>query len=63
MVPGATDARAAVSRAQVRQPVNARGRWRTYAARLAPLIAELEMAGALEGWDHPPLRQPEPPQL
>jgi hypothetical protein len=44
-----------VSRAQVRQPVNARGlgRWRTYAARLAPLIAELEQAGALEGWDHP----------
>jgi hypothetical protein len=44
-----------VSRAQVRQPVNARGlgRWRTYAARLAPLIAELEEAGALEEWDHP----------
>jgi tetratricopeptide (TPR) repeat protein len=52
-----------VSRTQVRQPVNARGlgRWRTYAARLAPLIAELEQAGVLEGWDHP--RQPEPPQL
>ena len=52
-----------VSRAQVRQPVNARGlgRWRTYAARLAPLIAELEQAGALEGWDHPPAQQPEPP--
>jgi hypothetical protein len=51
-----------VSRAQVRQPVNARGlgRWRTYAARLAPLIAELEQAGALEGWDHPLRRQPEP---
>ncbi len=45
-----------VSRAQVRQPVNARGlgRWRTYAARLVPLIAELEQAGAL--------RQSEPPQ-
>ena len=45
-----------VSRAQVRQPVNARGlgRWRTYAGRLAPLIAELEQAGALKGWDHPP---------
>jgi hypothetical protein len=41
---------------QVRQPVNARGlgRWRTYASRLEPLIAELEQAGALEGWDHPP---------
>jgi tetratricopeptide (TPR) repeat protein len=54
-----------VSRAQVRQPVNARGlgRWRTYAARLAPLMAELEQAGALEGWDHPPTRpavSPEP---
>jgi Tfp pilus assembly protein PilF len=38
-----------VSRAQVRQPVNARGlgRWRTYATRLAPLISELEQAGAL----------------
>jgi tetratricopeptide (TPR) repeat protein len=49
-----------VSRAQVRQPVNARGlgRWQIYAARLAPLIAELEQAGALEGWDHPL-----PPQL
>ncbi|MBE7220442.1 MAG: sulfotransferase [Caulobacteraceae bacterium] len=33
-----------VSRAQVREPVNARGlgRWRTYEAELAPLIAELE---------------------
>ena len=33
-----------VSRAQVRQPVNASGigRWRAYAAQLAPLIAELE---------------------
>jgi Sulfotransferase family len=41
-----------VSRAQVRQPVNARGlgRWRTYAARLAPLIAELERAGSLAAW-------------
>jgi Flp pilus assembly protein TadD len=50
-----------VSRAQVRQPVNARGlgRWRTYAARLAPLIAELQGAGALKGWDQPPPRQPE----
>lgn len=38
-----------VSRAQVRQPVNARGlgRWRAYAAELAPLIAELRAAGLL----------------
>ena len=45
-----------VSRAQVRQPVNARGlgRWRRYAAPLAPLIAELEQAGSLAAW------QPEP---
>jgi Tfp pilus assembly protein PilF len=35
-----------VSRAQVRQPVNARGlgRWKAYAAELAPLIAELDRA-------------------
>ena len=41
-----------VSRAQVRQPVNARGlgRWRAYEKDLAPLIAELERAGRLEGW-------------
>jgi Tfp pilus assembly protein PilF len=41
-----------VSRAQVRQPVNSRGlgRWRAYAGELAPLIAELEGAGSLEGW-------------
>jgi tetratricopeptide (TPR) repeat protein len=41
-----------VSRAQVRQPVNARGlgRWRAYAQDLAPLIDELERAGALDGW-------------
>ncbi len=41
-----------VSRAQVKQPVNARGlgRWRAYAEGLAPLIAELERAGALDGW-------------
>ena len=41
-----------VSRAQVRQPVNARGlgRWRPYAAELAPLIAELEAAGILAAW-------------
>ncbi len=41
-----------VSRAQVRQPVNARGlgRWRAYADNLAPLIEELECAGALENW-------------
>ncbi|MFZ3352302.1 MAG: sulfotransferase [Xanthobacteraceae bacterium] len=36
-----------VSRAQVRQPVNDRGlgRWKAYAAELAPLIKELERAG------------------
>jgi Tfp pilus assembly protein PilF len=41
-----------VSRAQVRQPVNARGlgRWKSYEKELAPLIAELERAGSLEGW-------------
>lgn len=44
-----------VSRAQVRQPVNARGlgRWKPYADDLAPLIAELELAGLLAS--------PEPP--
>jgi Tfp pilus assembly protein PilF len=37
-----------VSRAQVRQPVNARGlgRWKTYEAELIPLIAELNAAAA-----------------
>jgi hypothetical protein len=41
-----------VSRAQVRQPVNARGlgRWRTYRDELAPLIGELEAAGSLDAW-------------
>ena len=41
-----------VSRAQVRQPVNARGlgRWRAYAPALAPLIAELDNAGSLAAW-------------
>jgi Tfp pilus assembly protein PilF len=41
-----------VSRAQVRQPVNARGlgRWLTYRSELAPLIAELEQAGCLDDW-------------
>jgi Flp pilus assembly protein TadD len=41
-----------VSRSQVRQPVNARGlgRWRTYAAELASLISELEIAGSLDAW-------------
>ena len=39
-----------VSRAQVRQPVNARGlgRWKTYERELAPLIAELR-AGGFDG--------------
>jgi hypothetical protein len=47
-----TDSRVrTVSRAQVRQPVNARGlgRWKTYANELAPLIEELRRAGALAG--------------
>jgi hypothetical protein len=41
-----------VSRSQVRQPINARGlgRWRAFATELAPLIVELERAGALEEW-------------
>jgi Flp pilus assembly protein TadD len=41
-----------VSRAQVQEKVNARGigRWRAYERQLAPLIAALEEAGALEGW-------------
>ncbi len=41
-----------VSRTQVKQPVNARGsgRWRPYAAALAPLIEQLNRAGALENW-------------
>ena len=41
-----------VSRAQVRQPINARGlgRWVTYARELAPLIAELDSAGSLGRW-------------
>jgi hypothetical protein len=42
-----------VSRAQVRQPINARGlgRWKAYESELKPLIAELERAGSLDGWD------------
>ncbi len=38
-----------VSYAQVRQPVNARGlgRWKAYAAELAPLIGELRKAGMI----------------
>ncbi len=45
-----------VSRAQVRQPVNARGlgRWRTHALDLAPLIAELDSAGMLAAWEPRP---------
>ena len=41
------------SQAQVRRPVNAQGlgRWRPYAAELAPLVAELDSVGALAGWD------------
>jgi len=46
-----------VSSAQVRQPINARGlgRWRPHAAQLAPLIAELEVAGLLANWDEQPM--------
>lgn len=42
-----------VSRSQVRQPIHANGlgRWRPYAAELAPMIAELEAAGKLAAWD------------
>jgi Flp pilus assembly protein TadD len=49
-----------VSRAQVRQPVNARGlgRWHAYATQLAPLIAELEQAGALAEWHAAPPHMP-----
>jgi hypothetical protein len=41
-----------VSRSQVKQPVNARGlgRWRPYEVELQPLIAELDLAGALADW-------------
>jgi hypothetical protein len=41
-----------VSRTQVTEKINARGigRWRQYETHLAPLIAELEIAGALDGW-------------
>ena len=44
-----------VSRAQVRQPVNARGlgRWVTYASELASLIAELDQPGSLGRWETP----------
>ena len=48
-----TDSRVrTVSRAQVKQPVNARGlgRWKAYATDLKPLIDELERAHALAGW-------------
>jgi Tfp pilus assembly protein PilF len=43
------------SRLQVRQPVHASGlgRWKPYAAQLAPMIAELERAGMLAAWDEP----------
>ena len=41
------------SRAQVQQPINARGlgRWRPYAEHLAPLIAELKAGGVLADED------------
>ncbi len=43
------------SRYQVRQPVNARGlgRWKLYETELAPLIAELDAAKALDRWVEP----------
>jgi hypothetical protein len=43
------------SKHQVREPINARGlgRWKRHAPELAPLIAALEEAGALAGWDTP----------
>jgi tetratricopeptide (TPR) repeat protein len=46
-----------VSSAQVRQPIHARGlgRWRAYAAELAPLIAELQAAGMLAQWEGQPV--------
>ena len=42
-----------------RQPLNARGlgHWRAYAAHLAPLIAELERAGAWSEWQDAPSTQ------
>ncbi len=45
-----------VSWAQVRQPVNRSGlgRWLRYRAELAPLITELDAAGALAGWPDDP---------
>jgi hypothetical protein len=47
-----------VSRAQVRQAVNARGlgRWRASAQELAPLIGELENAASLDAWHPSPLK-------
>jgi hypothetical protein len=52
-----------VSRSQVKQPVNAQGlgRWKIYAAELAPLIAELDRAGILEPWRAPARGSPEGP--
>ncbi|WP_419727804.1 tetratricopeptide repeat-containing sulfotransferase family protein [Lichenicola sp.] len=42
-----------VSRAQVRQPISARGigRWREYATHLEPLIASLEESGVLRDYE------------
>ena len=56
-----------VSRAQVKQPVNARGigRWCAYARHLQPLIVELDKAGALAAWAEPAvprLFKPENPE-
>jgi hypothetical protein len=48
-----------VSRAQVKQPVNARGlgRWRAFADELKPLIAALGEAGSLPPNDDKPARE------
>ena len=43
------------SKHQVREPINDRGlgRWKRFSRELAPLIAELEDAGAVAEWDAP----------
>ena len=53
-----------VSFAQVRQPVNARGlgRWKAYAAELAPLIGELQKAGVIAADEPGVLTNPSPQQ-
>jgi hypothetical protein len=53
----------AVSRTQVRQPVNARGlgRWLIYRNELTPLVAELETADSLRDWPAAPRSHTEQP--